>query len=223
MRQISHRNIVRLIGAIQLDAHFNIFVEWMPGGSISSLLDTYGPFEEKVLLNYSQQIILAVDYLHTNRYLHRDLKGANSLVDSTGRVLKVGDFGTAAKLHASITPAGQFRGELLGTVAFMAPEVLRGEDYGRHCDVWSVGCCMLEMAEGKPPWNARALTNHLALIYKIASASVSPPVPEHLSAATKDLIKRCLHSDPKGRASASELLTHAVFTRLPHLSLLENE
>ena len=108
-------------------------------------------------------------------------------------------------------------------MAFMAPEVLRGEDYGRHCDVWSVGCCMLEMAEGKPPWNARALTNHLALIYKIASASVSPPVPEHLSAATKDLIKRCLHSDPKGRASASELLTHAVFTRLPHLSLLENE
>ena len=190
----------------------------MPGGSISGLLDKYGAFNEKITLNYTQQIILAVDYLHTNRFLHRDLKGANCFVDSTGRSVRVGDFGTTAKLHASITPAGQFRGELLGTVAFMAPEVLRGEDYGRHCDIWSVGCCILEMVEGKPPWNARDLTNHLALIYKIASASVSPPIPEHISPPTKDLIHRCLESNPADRASASELLTHAVFTRLPHLN-----
>ena len=191
----------------------------MPGGAISSLLDKYGAFEEKVMLNYTQQIVLALDYMHTNRFLHRDLKGANCLVDSSGRNVRIGDFGTAAKIQASMTPAGQFRGELLGTVAFMAPEVLRGEDYGRPCDVWSLGCCILEMAEGKPPWNARALTNHLALIYKIASASMSPPIPEHVSPATKDLIQRCLEANPSDRPPASELLTHAVFTRLPHLIL----
>ena len=218
MRQLSHRNIVRLIGAIQMDGHFNIFVEWMSGGSISDLLDKFGAFNERIILNYTQQIILAIDYLHFNRFLHRDLKGANCFVDSSGRNLRVGDFGTSAKINATLTPAGQFRGELLGTVAFMAPEVLRGEDYGRPCDVWSVGCCILEMAEGKPPWNARSHTNSLSLIFKIASTSLAPTIPDTLSKATKDLATRCLEPDPKNRPPASELLTHSVFSRLPCLS-----
>ena len=58
-------------GAVQLDGHFDIFVEWMPGGSIASLLDKFGPFNEKLLLNYSRQITLAVDYLHENKFVHR--------------------------------------------------------------------------------------------------------------------------------------------------------
>ena len=59
-------------------------------------------------------------------------------------------------------------GELEGTIAFMAPEVLRGESYGRSCDIWSLGCCLIEMATAKPPWNASDVSNHLALIYKVS-------------------------------------------------------
>ena len=58
-------------------------------------------------------------------------------------------------------------GELEGTIAFMAPEVLRGESYGRSCDIWSLGCCLIEMATANPPWNASDVSNHLALIYKV--------------------------------------------------------
>jgi len=54
-----------------------------------------------------------------------------------------------------------------GTIAFMSPEVLRGESYGRSCDVWSLGCCVIEMATARPPWNASDVSNHLALIYKV--------------------------------------------------------
>ena len=60
-----------------------------------------------------------------------------------------------------------YTGELEGTIAFMAPEVLRGENYGRSCDIWSLGCCLIEMATAKPPWNASDVSNHLALIYRV--------------------------------------------------------
>lgn len=136
-----------------------------------------------------------------------DFLGANLLVDSTGHNLRIGDFGAAARLASKATVAGEFQGQLLGTIAFMAPEVtrnseskeeegggkrsrdfsppppslppsdkyllfdvhqvLRGDDYGRSCDIWSVGCAMIEMATTKPPWNADDVSNHLALIYKV--------------------------------------------------------
>lgn len=95
------------------------------------------------------------------------LPGANLLVDSTGKHLRIGDLGTAAQLQAARTLSGEFQGQLLGTIAFMAPEVLRGEDYGRSCDIWSVGCCMIEMATTRPPWRESNASNHLALMYKV--------------------------------------------------------
>ena len=66
------------------------------------------------------------------------------------------------------TVSGEFQSQLQGTIAFMAPEVLRGECYGRSCDVWSVGCCMIEMASSKPPWKENCMSNHLALMYKVS-------------------------------------------------------
>ena len=88
-------------------------------------------------------------------------------MDSTGQHLRIADFGAAAVLATGKTIAGEFQGQLLGTIAFMAPEVLRGEDYGRSCDVWSVGCCIIEMGSTKPPWNAHFVSNHLALMFKV--------------------------------------------------------
>lgn len=70
------------------------------------------------------------------------------------------------------TVTGEFQGQLLGTIAFMAPEVLRGEDYGRSCDVWSVGCCVIEMATTKPPWGADYVSNQLKLMYKVTFSAV---------------------------------------------------
>lgn len=90
-------------------------------------------------------------------------------MDSTGQWLRIADFGTAARLASKSTVTGEFQGQLHGTVAFMAPEVLRGEDYGRSCDVWSVGCCVIEMATTKPPWGADYVSNQLKLIFTVSS------------------------------------------------------
>lgn len=95
--------------------------------------------------------------------------GANLLIDSTGDWLRIGDFGTAARLASKSTVTGEFQGQLLGTIAFMAPEVLRGDDYGRACDIWSVGCCIIEMASTKPPWDADHVSNQYKLMFKVSN------------------------------------------------------
>jgi len=212
--KLQHPHVVRMYGAIQEGSHINLFVEWMPGGSISSLLDKHGVFTESVSLRYLHQILLGLDYLHSNGILHRDLKGANLLVDTSGHHLRIADFGAAARMMSKSTVPGEFQGQLQGTIAFMAPEVLRGDSYGRSCDIWSIGCCIIEMATTKPPWGASDVSNHLALIFRIACAHEPPEVPQTLSPALRDLALRCLELDPNLRPSARELLLHPVFHEL---------
>lgn len=212
LKTLRHENIVRMIGATRQSTHFSLFVEWMAGGSVSGLLERYGAFSERVILNYTQQVLHGLSYLHHKHILHRDLKGANLLVDSTGKHLRIGDLGTAAQLQAARTLSGEFQGQLLGTIAFMAPEVLRGEDYGRSCDIWSVGCCMIEMATTRPPWRESNASNHLALMYKIACSRDPPRMPESLRGVARQLALDCLQVQSELRPSAKMLLQSYSFS-----------
>ncbi|KFO72430.1 Mitogen-activated protein kinase kinase kinase 1, partial [Cuculus canorus] len=211
MSHLNHPNIIRMLGATCEKSNYNLFIEWMAGGSVAHLLSKYGAFKESVIINYTEQLLRGLSYLHENQIIHRDVKGANLLIDSTGHRLRIADFGAAARLASKGTGAGEFQGQLLGTIAFMAPEVLRGQQYGRSCDVWSVGCVVIEMACAKPPWNAEKHSNHLALIFKIASATTAPAIPTHLSPGLKDVTLRCLELQPQDRPPSRELLKHPVF------------
>ncbi|KAM7148293.1 mitogen-activated protein kinase kinase kinase 1 isoform 1-T1 [Molossus nigricans] len=211
MSHLNHPNIIRMLGATCEKSNYNLFIEWMAGGSVAHLLSKYGAFKESVVVNYTEQLLRGLSYLHENQIIHRDVKGANLLIDSTGQRLRIADFGAAARLASKGTGAGEFQGQLLGTIAFMAPEVLRGQQYGRSCDVWSVGCAIIEMACAKPPWNAEKHSNHLALIFKIASATTAPSIPSHLSPGLRDVALRCLELQPQDRPPSRELLKHPVF------------
>ncbi|XP_030624558.1 mitogen-activated protein kinase kinase kinase 1 [Chanos chanos] len=211
MSHLNHPNIIRMLGATCEKNNYNLFVEWMAGGSVSHLLNKYGAFKEAVIINYTEQLLRGLAYLHENQIIHRDIKGANLLIDSTGQRLRIADFGAAARLASKGTGAGEFQGQLLGTIAFMAPEVLRGQQYGRSCDVWSVGCAIIEMSCAKPPWNAEKHSNHLALIFKIASATTAPTIPPHLSPGLRDVTLRCLELQPTDRPPSRELLKHPIF------------
>ncbi|XP_009884099.1 PREDICTED: mitogen-activated protein kinase kinase kinase 1-like [Charadrius vociferus] len=211
MSHLNHPNIIRMLGATCEKSNYNLFIEWMAGGSVAHLLSKYGAFKESVIINYTDQLLRGLSYLHENQIIHRDVKGANLLIDSTGHRLRIADFGAAARLASKGTGAGEFQGQLLGTIAFMAPEVLRGQQYGRSCDVWSVGCVVIQMACAKPPWNAEKHSNHLALIFKIASATTAPSIPSHLSPGLKDVALRCLELQPQDRPPSRELLKHPVF------------
>lgn len=75
LSKLQHPHVIRLLGSVQEDSHLNIFIEWMAGGSVASLLDRFGAFAEITMVNYTCQVLLGLDYLHTCGILHRDLKG----------------------------------------------------------------------------------------------------------------------------------------------------
>ncbi len=75
MSLLDHPNLIRFYGAVEEDAQLNIFIEWMPGGSVSRLLEKHGAFNDYVILKYTYQILQGLDFLHLNGIMHRDIKG----------------------------------------------------------------------------------------------------------------------------------------------------
>uniref|UniRef100_A0A4W5L8I4 Mitogen-activated protein kinase kinase kinase 19 n=1 Tax=Hucho hucho TaxID=62062 RepID=A0A4W5L8I4_9TELE len=152
LKNLHHSNIVGFLGTSLRDHMVNIFMEYVPGGSIASVLHRFGPLPERVLALYTRQILEGVSYLHLNRVIHRDLKGNNVMLMPTG-VVKLIDFGCARRL--SCLTHTHSHSDLLksvhGTPYWMAPEVINETGHGRKSDIWSVGCTVFEMATGKPP------------------------------------------------------------------------
>lgn len=102
LQNLHHPNIVCYLGTERTEAALNIFLEYVPGGSIASLLAKFGSFRESVVRVYTKQILLGLEYLHANGIIHRDIKGANILVDNTGMV-KLADFGASKKIEDLVT------------------------------------------------------------------------------------------------------------------------
>src|SRR5690606_31413243 len=98
MKNLKHENIVRYYGADKVGTTLNIFLEYVPGGSLSSIVRKYGRLSEDVVRQYTKQLLLGLDYLHKNRIVHRDIKGANVLVGLDG-VLKLADFGASREIQ----------------------------------------------------------------------------------------------------------------------------
>ena len=146
MKQLDHPHIVRYLGThFEGGRHAKLFIlmEYMPGGSIAALLRQFGGFSEDVVREYSRQILLGLQYLHTKNIIHRDIKGGNILVDGSGLV-KLADFGCSIMFNGNTSMDSQ-SAQLLGSVPWMAPEAMRNSHMGRKADVWSVGCTIVEV------------------------------------------------------------------------------
>lgn len=125
MQDLHHPNIVRYFGSEAKDGFLNIFLEYQPGGSIASLLTKFQHFSEKIIQSFTKQTLLGLDYLHSNGIAHRDIKGANLLVDLAGCV-KLADFGTASKQLADLRNFSEGYKTVTGSPYWMAPEVIQG-------------------------------------------------------------------------------------------------
>ncbi|CAI9118555.1 OLC1v1020142C2 [Oldenlandia corymbosa var. corymbosa] len=207
LKNLSHPNIVRYLGTAREKESLNIFLEFVPGGSISSLLGKFGSFPESVIRMYTKQLLLGLEYLHKNNIMHRDIKGANILVDNKG-CIKLADFGASKKVVELATMTGAK--SMKGTPYWMAPEVILQTGHTFSADIWSVGCTVIEMATGKPPWSQQY--QEVAALFHIGTTKSHPPIPEQLSAEAKDFLLKCLHKEPHLRPSASELLQHPFVT-----------
>ncbi|GMJ08319.1 NPK1-related protein kinase 3 [Hibiscus trionum] len=207
LQNLSHPNIVRYLGTAREDESLNILLEFVPGGSISSLLGKFGSFPEPVIRMYTKQLLLGLEYLHKNRIVHRDIKGANILVDNKG-CIKLADFGASKKVVELATINGAK--SMKGTPYWMAPEVILQTGHSFSADIWSVGCTIIEMATGKPPWSQQY--QEVAALFHIGTTKSHPPIPEHLSFEAKDFLLKCLQKEPELRSSASDLLQHPFVT-----------
>ena len=184
-------------------------MEYVAGGTITSLLNKYGKFNETLIRVYTQQILEGLEYLHYNQIIHRDIKGANVLVGNDG-VCKLADFGSA-KRFIGIEERSQFK-SLKGTTNWMAPEVMRQEGHGRYADIWSLGCLLVEMATGKPPWYYK--TNQIAVFMHVCTTDETPNLPAELSDLAKDFILSCFKRKPSDRPNACKLLKHPFLNTL---------
>jgi hypothetical protein len=191
-------------------------MEWMPGGSIRSILDrTQFRFHELVIRRYLREILLGMEYLHANDVLHRDVKSANLLVSGSGAV-KVSDFGTCRMIQGA-SAASHTTATVAGTPAYMAPEVITKGRISAGADMWAIACTVLEMGTGKVPWShlRRDVRTGIPLMFHIGSVEPPnhhPPIPPHLSVALREMLERCFHMKPRKRPTAGELLSHPYFS-----------
>ncbi|CEG71156.1 Putative STE/STE11 protein kinase [Rhizopus microsporus] len=207
LEDLDNEYIVQYLGynLDEEEGHINIFLEYVPGGSIASCLSKTGKFEIPLVQFFTRQILLGLAYLHNRNILHRDIKAGNILLNENG-ICKITDFGLS-KLSGQDKAYDPHSNNsvMRGTVFWMAPEVVKGTNYNAKVDIWSLGCTVIEMLTGSHPWLD---LNMLAALYNLGKYQ-APPIPEDITEDARDFLNKCFTINPEERPTAEQLLEHS--------------
>ena len=214
----NNMNIIKYYGYKYEDETYFLFLEYVSDDNLKKIIKLYGgKLNEKLIKIYTKQILKALLFLHNElKVAHRDIKCTNILLDKNG-IIKLIDFGCSGIIEKQNKeneknkdknnndknkPFKGFKGSLL----WCAPEVIMDEYYGTKCDIWSLGCSIIEMG-GLEPWNG-TLNNLYQYKNIVGKSKELPEIPNQFSNELKDFLLHCLVKDPDKRADANFLLNH---------------
>nr|CAH7728472.1 unnamed protein product [Callosobruchus chinensis]CAI5817013.1 unnamed protein product [Callosobruchus analis] len=207
MQQCDSPYVVKYYGSYFKNTDLWIIMEYCGAGSVSDIIR----LRKKTLTECEIATILSdalkgLEYLHSNRKIHRDIKAGNILLNTDGHA-KLADFGVAGQLTETISK----RNTVIGSPFWMAPEIILEIGYDCVADIWSIGITALEMAEGKPPY---ADIHPMRAVFMIPTKP--PPSfrdPDRWSAEFIDFVSVCLVKNPCDRASATDLIQHVFLQK----------
>ncbi|XP_068856241.1 serine/threonine-protein kinase PAK 3-like [Aphelocoma coerulescens] len=203
-------NIVSSLDSFLVDEDLWLVMEYMDGGTLQDVV-RQTRMAEGEMAAVSRECLQGLDFLHSNRVIHRDLKSSNILLATDGSV-KLADFGLCAQL----SPEQEQCSSMVGTAHWMAPEVVTSSPYGPKVDIWSLGIVTIEMVEGEPPYFEHTAAMARCLIRQNGTPQLQEP--RRLSALLRDFLECSLEPDEERRWSAQELLQHPFLSSAKPLS-----
>ncbi|EOA15677.1 hypothetical protein CARUB_v10006275mg [Capsella rubella] len=222
MSLIDHPNVIKSFCSFSVDHSLWVVMPFMAQGSCLHLMKTaYSDgFEESAICCLLKETLKALDYLHKQGHIHRDVKAGNILLDDNGEI-KLGDFGVSACLFDN-GDRQRARNTFVGTPCWMAPEVLQpGNGYNSKADIWSFGITALELAHGHAPFSKYPPMKVLLMTIQNAPPGLDYDRDKKFSKSFKEMVAMCLVKDQTKRPTAEKLLKHSCFkhTKPPELSV----
>jgi serine/threonine protein kinase len=203
--RLHHPGIATLYDYSDAGGHPCIIMEFVGGQTLDELIRLNGPFTPGQALKVFQAIAEAVGYIHSNSIVHRDIKSNNIKIDSEGEV-KLLDFGIA---KAATSPKLTAVGVVIGTFAYMAPELIKGGTADLRSDIWSLGILFYEMVSGEVPFRADTIGELFDQIRRgayVRATSLEPSLPAWIEI----IISRCLKTNPAQRFQTVEEMLREI-------------
>ncbi|NP_001296511.1 serine/threonine-protein kinase polo [Bombyx mandarina] len=201
-RSLQHKHVVGFHSFFEDSLNIYIILELCKKRSMMELHKRRKAITEPETRFYMHQILLGVQYLHSKRIIHRDLKLGNLFLDDDLHV-KIGDFGLAARIEYE----GERKQTLCGTPNYIAPEILTKKGHSFEVDIWSLGCIMYTLLVGKPPFETSTLKDTYKRIKQCEYR-----IPSSLRKPAASMIVLQLQSNPARRPSVDKLLQHEFFS-----------
>ncbi|XP_077436465.1 mitogen-activated protein kinase kinase kinase 13 isoform X2 [Vanacampus margaritifer] len=199
LRKLKHPNIISFKGVCTQAPCYCIIMEYCAQGQLYEVLRAGRKVTPRLLVDWASGIASGMNYLHLHKIIHRDLKSPNVLVTHNDSV-KISDFGTSKELSDKSTKMS-----FAGTVAWMAPEVIRNEPVSEKVDIWSFGVVLWELLTGEIPYKD---VDSSAIIWGVGSNSLHLPVPSTCPDGFKILMKQTWQGKPRNRPSFRQILLH---------------
>jgi eukaryotic-like serine/threonine-protein kinase len=191
--RVRHPSVAAVHDLIEHDESSWMVMDYYPGGTLATLLRDRHRLPPPVIAALGLQLVTALDAVHAAGIVHCDVKPTNLLLGADGRLVLV-DFGIAEAGDAGPVNPARDQGFVVGSPAYMAPELVRGETAGPAADVWSLGATLYAAVEGRPPFGGDAADILVAVLN-------DPPPPPRRAGPLAPLLDRLLVKDPAGRPS----------------------